>query len=98
MKKTIAMAITFITLIVIDGALTFWATNNGYTEVNPLMAPIANTILFPVLKTITVLIGVAIVGYLLKRFPKFIMVANFGFISMIGFYGIVLASNLVEIF
>ena len=96
MKKTTVMAIIFVTLIAIDGLLTFWATNNGYTEMNPLMAPIAHTVMFPVLKLTIPLLGVAIVGYLLKKFPKFIMVANFGFVSIIGLYGVVLASNVVE--
>lgn len=95
-RKTVVMAITFIIIIAVDGLLTFWATNNGYTEVNPLIVPIANTIIYPVLKLIVPLIGVAVVGYLIKRFPKFVRVAYFGFVSIIGLYVIILASNLVE--
>ena len=96
MRKTTKYAIAFLALTAIDGILTFWATNNGYTEVNPLMAPIAHTILFPITKVLIPVIGVAFVGYLLKRFPKFIKVANFGFVAVIAMYVFVLGSNLLE--
>ena len=87
----------FTALIILDGILTFWATNNGYVEVNPLMAPIAHTALYPILKVITVILGVVIVAALVKRFPQLKRVATLGYASCIVFYVLVLASNTMEL-
>ena len=96
-KIPFALAITFIALIAIDGLLTFWATNNGYMELNPLVAPISDKLIFPALKVVFPLIGVAVVGFLVKKHPKLVGVANLGLIMMIGLYSVLLFSNLSEI-
>jgi len=93
----IALAVAFVTLIAVDGVFTFWATNNGYTEVNPLMASFAHTLLFPISKIVTALIAIAIVGFFVKHFPKFSWVATIGYSGGVALYTLVLASNLMEV-
>jgi hypothetical protein len=91
------MATLFATLLIADGALTFWATNHGFTEVNPLMAPFAHTVLYPVLKLVTALLATLIVTALSKRFPRLQRVARVGYALFSAFYVIILATNVIEL-
>jgi len=101
MKKTVGvLAITFVALEAADSFLTMWAVNHGYTELNILMAPIAHTWWMVATKVLPA----ALVGWLLfwavGRFPKSWTVAPkvvaFGLGAAGSFLGIVLASNLGE--
>ncbi len=66
-KKLAAMLMG---LQVTDGFLTMWATNHGFIEANPLVAPIAQTWLFPSWKIGSVLLGMMILFPLARRSPK----------------------------
>lgn len=89
--------ILLVTLKAIDGFWTMWAVNNGYVEINPIMAPIAHTWLEPVATIIpTALFGILAL-WVSRKFPQIskilfcgILVAN---VFMIG----VLAANLREV-
>jgi hypothetical protein len=96
MKNTTKYAIAFLILITTDGFLTFWATNNGYTEVNPLMTYLAHTVLYPISKVLIPVIGVAFVSFLINRFPKFVKVANIGYVALIAMYVFVLGNNVLK--
>ena len=95
--KSKILAISFVVLIAFDGFLTFWATNNGYVETNTLMFPFTRYSLFPIYKIITALVAVAIVSYLVRRFPKLNWVANIGYGISIVFYTWIIALNLIAI-
>lgn len=88
MKK---LALTLVGLQAADGFLTMWATNNGFREVNPLAAPVAQTWLFPAWKIGAALLGVAILVPLARRLPKAVN-RGLGFASL--FMVAVLVSNL----
>lgn len=91
------MKALFAGLMMTDGVFTFWATNHGYTEVNPLMAPIANTPMYVVYKVITAIVAVVIVSLLATRFPRVRKFARTGIIAGTVLYALVLASNLWEV-
>lgn len=76
MKKLVTI---FLVAQAIDCFFTMWATNNGFVEVNPLMAPFAHTWDFVFFKvTIPALIVAAIV-LVTKKFPA-VYSFTFGFL------------------
>lgn len=89
------LAITFIVLEAIDGFLTMWATRHGFTEVNPLSAPLAQTWLFPTWKISAAILGVIILVPLAKRAPR---VVELGLAATSVFLLTVLGANLYEVF
>lgn len=94
-----ALAITFATLLSIDGALTYWAISSGqFTEQNSLMAPMAGSPLFVIYKVATAVIAVLVIGWLTKKVPKMRRLTDFGFAIGSLLYVAVLASNLWEVF
>jgi len=88
------LAPIFIILMAIDGILTFWATNNGYSEANPLMAPFASNPFFPVLKVIFALGIVALLDFISKCFPKLNWVIATGYGMAVVLYTLVVISNI----
>ena len=91
------LGITFIAAQAVDSFLTLWATNNGYTEVNEILAPIAHTWLSPVVKILPAVVAVWVIGKLVKRYPKARVPANIGLVACIAFYAMVTVSNLGEL-
>lgn len=93
------LVLSFICLQVADSFLTMWATGHGYEELNPVIAPIANTYWMPVIKIIPAIL----VGFLVLRlrFPESWKVApkaiRLGLGGACGFLGIVLLSNILEL-
>jgi len=82
---------------IIDSFLTLWATNNGFVEVNPLMAPIAHLWAMPVVKIVPVLLAVWGIAKLQQRFPVIGKPVSVGLVSCIAFYAAVLITNISEI-
>lgn len=80
-----------------DSFLTLWATNNGFVEVNPIMAPIAHLWTLPVVKIIPSLIVVWGIAKLQRRFPVIGKPVNVGLVACIAFYAAVLIWNVTEI-
>ncbi|RLC68460.1 MAG: hypothetical protein DRI26_10115 [Chloroflexi bacterium] len=54
----------FITLQIADFSLTTWATGVGYVELNPVLAPLIGTWLWPLSKIGASLLGVALLKLL----------------------------------
>ena len=93
------LAVTFATLLSLDGALTHWAIQSGqFQEQNPLMAPHAGSPLFVLYKVATAVIAILIIGVLVHKFPRMRRLTDFGFGLFSLFYVAVLASNLWEVF
>lgn len=92
MKK---LALTLVSLQAADGFLTMWATNRGFTEANPLVAPIAQTWLFPTWKVGVTLLGILILVPLARRLPKAVKI-GLGFASAVMVA--VLIANLFTLF
>jgi hypothetical protein len=91
-----ALSIAFIGLQTVDTFLTMWAVNHGFTEANPLMAPIADSWVSPVVKiapAILVAIGLA---WLTKRWLRTRTVALVGQVAVVVFMVGILASNFME--
>ena len=80
-----------------DSFLTLWATNNGFVEINPIMAPIAHTWVSPVVKIIPALLAVWGIARLQRRFPYIIQPVRAGLVACIAFYTVILVSNVSEI-
>lgn len=91
------LGIGFLAAQAVDSFLTLWATNNGYTEVNSVMAPIAHTWLNPVVKLVPAAIAVWGIGKLTRHYPKARVPANIGLFGCIAFYAMVTISNVGEI-
>jgi hypothetical protein len=93
------LAVTFATLLSLDGALTYWAIQSGqFQEQNPLMAPHAGSPLFVLYKVATAVIAILIIGVLVHRFPRLRRLSDFGLGLFSLLYVAVLASNLWEVF
>ncbi len=91
-----ALSIAFIGLETADTFLTMWAVNHGFTEANPLMAPIADSwvsVLVKVVPAILVAIGMA---RLTRRWPRTKTVVTVGMAAVVVFMTGILASNLLE--
>ena len=80
-----------------DSFLTLWATNNGFVEVNPLMAPIAHLWIMPVVKIVPALLVVWGISKLQQRFPVLGTPVSVGLVVCIAFYAAILVSNVSEI-
>jgi len=80
-----------------DSFLTLWATNNGFVEVNPLMAPIAHLWAMPVVKIVPALLVVWGIAKIQKRFPIIVKPVSVGLVACIAFYAAVIVSNISEI-
>ncbi len=91
-----ALSMVFIGLETIDTFLTMWAVNHGFTEANPLMAPIADSwlsVLVKVVPAVMVAIGLA---WLTRKWPRTRTVALVGMALAVTFMAGILASNLLE--
>lgn len=83
----------FVGLETADGILTMWATNHGFQEVNPLMAPIASSWVFLASKIVVVVLSLGILIVIGRRFPRSVNVA----LNITSFFLLaVIASNLFE--
>ena len=80
-----------------DSFLTLWATNNGFVEVNPIMAPIAHLWVMPVVKIVPALLVVWGIAKLQRRFPVIGKPVSVGMVACIAFYAAVLITNISEI-
>ena len=93
------LAVTFATLLSLDGALTYWAIQSGqFQEQNPLMAPHAGSPLFVLYKVATAVIAILIIGVLVHKFPRMRRLSDFGLGLFSLLYAVVLATNLWEVF
>ena len=91
-----ALSVAFIGLQAADTFLTMWAVNHGFTEVNPLMAPIAGTWVSPVVKVVPAIIVAVGLAWLTRRWPRTRTVATVGLVTVVVFMIGILASNLLE--
>lgn len=88
------LAIALLVVSGADGVLTVWATNHGFIEVNPLMAPIANTWILPVWKVGIAALGAAFVLLFSLRFPR---VVTFGLAAAVTFVLSIFVLDLLEL-
>ena len=93
----LALCSLFVGLETIDAFLTLWAMQHGFTEVNPLMAPIAGTWLGPLVKIIPALAAAWLLLWVTRRWPRTRPVAGFGLIMASCFMAIIIGSNLLEV-
>lgn len=93
MKK---LAIIFLVTQAIDCFLTMWATNNGFVEANPLMAPFAHTWAFVPFKLIIPTIVVVGVAFLVRKYAAIRTVVLGALVGANAFLIIVIASNIIE--
>jgi len=91
------LGITFIGFQAVDAFLTVWAVNNGFTELNPLLAPVAGTWVSPVVKILPAVFAVWLFAKAAGRWPRTRPVANAGFTVAVAFLGAVVVSNLCEL-
>ena len=91
-----ALSIAFIGLQTADTFLTMWAVNHGFTEANPVMAPIASTWVSPVVKIVPAVVIAIVLARLVNRWPRIRVVANVGLTAVVLFYVGILTSNLLE--
>jgi len=91
-----ALSVAFIGLQAADTFLTMWAVNHGFTEVNPLMAPIAGTWASPVVKIAPAILVAVGLARLTKRWPRTRTVATVGQAATVVFMVGILTSNLLE--
>lgn len=98
MKKLVAiLGVAFVAAQASDAFLTLWAVNHGFEEVNPFMAPIAGTWASPLVKILPAALvawGLARLG---RRYPKTQPASAVGLVAVVGFYAVVLASNIAEL-
>jgi len=87
----------FVAAQIADSFLTLWATNNGFVEVNPIMAPIAHMWAMPVVKIVPALVVIWAIAKLQRRFPIIGKPISIGLVACIAFYAAVLVSNISEI-
>lgn len=78
----------------LDGFLTMWATNNGFTEVNHLVMAISRTWFYPASKAATALLGAVLLLPAVKRFSGFVRI---GFMLASLFVALVIVSDLYEV-
>jgi len=98
MKKLVAiLGITFVVAEAADAFLTLWAVNNGFVEINPLLAPIAGTWLSPLVKILPAALVVWFLARLGRRYPKTQPVTAVGLVVVVAFLGVVLAANVAEL-
>ena len=81
----------------IDGFWTMWAVNNGYVEINPVMAPIASTWLEPVITISPITAFGLIVLWGKNRLPVAEKSLLVGLIIGCVIMACVLISNLMEV-
>ena len=91
------LGITFVGLEAVDAFLTMWAVNNGFTELNPLLAPVAGTWVSPVVKILPAVFAVWFLTKAANRWPRIRPIANAGFAVTVAFLGAVIVSNLCEL-
>lgn len=95
MLKTLGA--TFVGLEAVDAFLTMWAVNHGFTEMNPLLAPIAGSWVSPLVKVLPAIMAVWLLGWVAERWPRTRMVTNAGFTMAVVFMAAILVSNLCEL-
>lgn len=91
------LSIGFIAMQAVDSFLTLWATNNGATEVNPLMAGIAHTWAGPAVKLIPAALAVWLVAKVARRYPVVKTPATVGLGAAVLFLVAVTVSNITEL-
>ena len=90
------LSAAFVGLQATDAFLTMWAVNHGFTEVNPIMAPIAGTWVSPVVKIVPAIIVGIVIARLTRRWPRIRNVASVGMGVAVVFMVGILTSNLLE--
>ncbi len=90
------LASAFVGLELADTILTMWAVQHGFMEANPLMATLATTWWFPVVKLLPAILVACIVVWVARRNLKLSRPAKIGFACCILFLAAVLVSNLME--
>lgn len=96
-RTNLTLGIAFVVAHAADAFLTLWATNNGFQEVNPLMAPFAHTWAFPFIKLIPALVALLVVSRMAARWPKTRPIISGGLALSVVFLGVVLIANVGEI-
>jgi len=91
-----ALSMAFIGLQAADTFLTMWAVNHGFTEVNPLMAPIAGTWVSVLVKVVPAILVAICLARLTARWPRIRNVVNVGMVAVVVFMVGILTSNLLE--
>lgn len=87
-------ALLFITLELIDGFLTMWATNHGYLEVNRLVVSYSRLWLYPASKLFVTMVGILVLLPAVKNYPGYV---RLGFILASIFLSLVVFSNLMQL-
>lgn len=91
------LSIAFLAAQAVDSFLTLWATNNGATEVNPLMASIAHTWAGPAVKLLPAALAVWLGAKVIRRYPVVRTPACVGLVAAIAFLGYITATNIQEL-
>jgi len=91
------LCMAFVGLEAADAFLTMWAVNNGFIEVNRLLAPVAGTWLSPAVKILPAAFAAWLLIKMTARWPKTKTSANVGLAVTVAFMTIVVASNLLEL-
>ncbi len=93
-----ALTLSLVGMEAVDGYFTLWAVTHGYTEANPLWAPVAGIWYAPLIGKI---LPAAVVGYLLYRlagrYPRLKPVVVFGMFAAVGFLLWITAGNIGEL-
>lgn len=87
----------FVILETVDATLTLWAVHHGFTEVNPLMAPLAGTWLGPLVKIVPALAASWLLLYVARRWPRTMKIMRTGLVVVCCLVALVIASNLMEL-
>ena len=93
-RSLIVPAFVFGVIEALDGLLTTWAVNNGFSEINPLSAGYAGSWLFPITKVLAVVAAAALLWPAVKKHPRLV---KYGFVAVSVFVGFVVLTNLYEI-
>lgn len=94
----IKLAVLFLlALKAVDGFWTMWAVNNGYVEVNPIMAPIAHTLWEPIATILPTTIFGVFALWISRKYPHVSKIMLYGILVSCVLMIFVLASNLREV-
>jgi hypothetical protein len=92
------LLIVFVVLEAIDAVMTVWAMRQGgFTELNPLIAPIATQWWMPAVKILPAIVAAIIIWKLVARWPRLQGIATGGAILACCFIGLVVITNFIEI-
>ena len=100
-KVVWVLAILFLMFEIADSLITWWAVNHGFPELNPIIAPVADTWWLAAVKIVASALVAGLVIWINERFSKVWkptpIVFIISFIPLVGFTGWVVVSNIIHI-